>query len=117
MNSDFILLNRTYQTVEFVLKMLENFPKKEVSIKLYLERVLYEMVECLFTFNVNDSKKIKSKYIKDYLVKLSMVNFLLHEAFHKKCITYKQSTKVAAFLLELKKIGVTILKGLDNAEI
>lgn len=114
MSSDFVLLNKTYQTVEFINKILENFPKKEVSIKVYLERVLYEMVESLFAFNINNSIKIREKYIKEYLVKISMVNFLMHESFHKKCITYKQSEHLAKILLDLKKIGVTILKGLEE---
>ena len=114
MNSDFILLNKTYQTIEFINKILENFPKKEVSVKSYLEKVMFDMLECLFSFNINESKKIREKYIKDYLVKLSMVNYFMHISFHKKCITYKQSEQIAKYLLDLKKIGVTILKGISE---
>lgn len=114
MDSNFILLNKTYQTIDFVNKMIINFPKKESILKNYLEKTLYEMVENLFAFNLNESKRIKEKYLKDYLLKLSMINYLLHQSLKKECITYKQSEKIGKILLDLKKMGFTILKGIDS---
>ena len=114
MNSDFILLNKTYQTVDYINNMIINFPKKEMTIKTYIEKSLYEMIESLFSYNINDTKRIREKYLKDYLVKLSMVNYLMHESLIKKCITYKQSEAIGKILLELKKISTKILKDLEN---
>ena len=111
MNSDFILLNKTYQTNEFIYKMLINFPKKDIVLRNYLESNLYKLVENLFAFNINDTLRIKEKYLKEYLINLSMINYLMHQAFMKRYISYQQSTKVANILIDLKKIAVSILKG------
>ena len=111
MNSDFILLNKTYQTNEFIYKMLINFPKKDIVLRNYLESNLYKLVENLFAFNINDTLRIKEKYLKEYLINLSMINYLMHQAFMKRYISYQKSTKVANILIDLKKIAVSILKG------
>ena len=111
MNSDFILLNKTYQTNEFIYKMLINFPKKDIVLRNYLESNLYKLVENLFAFNINDTLRIKEKYLKEYLINLSMINYLMHQAFMKRYISYQQSTKVANILIDLNKIAVSILKG------
>lgn len=114
MNSDFILLNKTYQTIDFINKMVENYPKKETVIKSYIEKTLYEMVENLFGYNINETKRIKEKYLKDYIIKLSMINYLMYESQKKGFITIKQSQKTGKILLELKKISQTLLNGLDD---
>lgn len=114
MNSNFILLNKTYQTVDYINKIIMNYPKKENVLKNYIENVSYTMVEELFSFNINDSKRIKEKFLKEYMTKLSMINYLMHQSFLKKCITYKQSEHLAKVLLELKSIASAILKGLDD---
>ena len=111
MNSNFILINRTYQTNEYIYKMLVNFPNKDTVLKNYLERELYEMVENLFSFNINDTNRVKEKYLKDYLINLSMINYLMHQAFIKKYISYKQSTSVGKIITDLKKMTFTLLKG------
>ncbi len=117
MNSDFILLNKTYQTNEYIYKMLINFPKKDTVLKKYLESHLYNLVEDLFSFNINDTIRIKEKYLKEYLVHLSMINYLMHQAFMKKYISYKQATRVGTILLDLKKMATAILKGCTNDKI
>lgn len=117
MNSNFILLNKTYQTVDYINKIIVNYPKKEHVIKAYIENISYNLLEELFSFNINDSKRIKEKFLKEYLTKLSMINYLMHQSFVKKCITYKQSEQLSKILLDLKNIANAILKGLENDSI
>ncbi len=111
MNSDFILLNKTYQTNDYVSKIIINFPKKEVVLNHHIEEVIYKMVECLFAFNINDSSRIKDKYLKDYLVHLSMLNFYMYQALNKKYISVKQAQSIGKICVDLKKITYTLLKG------
>lgn len=117
MNSNFILLNKTYQTNEYIYKILINFPTKDMVLRNCLESNLYKMVENLFAFNINDTNRIKEKYLKEYLINLSMINYLMHQAFMKKYISYKQSIKVGNILLELKKMTITIMKGYNNDKV
>lgn len=116
MNSDFILLNKTYQTVEFLNKILINFPNKETVLKNSIESNLYQMLENLFAFNINDTNRIKEKYLKEYLIHLSMINFFMHQAMTKKYINYKQAEKIGKICLDLKKITYTLMKGLTNED-
>lgn len=111
MNSNFILLNKTYQTNEYIYKMLVNFPNKDMVLKNYLEMNLYKMVENLFAFNINESNRIKEKYLKEYIINLSMINYLMHMSFVKKYISYKQAVNVGKIMVDLKKIANAILKG------
>ena len=117
MNSDFILLNKTYQTNEYIKKMLVNFPNKDMVLKNYLEFNLYKMVENLFAFNINETARIKEKYLKEYLINLSMINYLMHQSFTKKYISYKQATQIGKIILGLKKMSISILKGLSNDKV
>lgn len=117
MNSDFLLLNKTYQTNEYIFKMIVNFPNKDMVLKNYLETNLYKLVENLFAFNINKTPRIKEKYLKEYLINLSMVNYLMHQSFLKKYISYKQIIQVGNILLDLKKMTFTILKGISNDKI
>ena len=117
MNSEFILLNKTYQTNEYIYKMLINFPKKDTVLKKYLESHLYNLVENLFAFNINDTVRIKEKYLKEYLIHLSMINYLMHQSFMKKYISYKQAVKVGNILLDLKKMATAILKGYKDDKV
>lgn len=117
MNSDFILLNKTYQTNEYIQKMIINFPNKDMVLKNYLENNLYKLVENLFAFNINKTNRIREKYLKEYLINLSMINYLMHQSFIKKYISSKQATHVGNILIDLKKITFSILKGLSDDKV
>lgn len=116
MNSNFILLNNTYKTIDYVNNLLINFPKKNTVLKNYIESNLYKLIENLFAYNINDTNRIREKYLKEYLICLSMLNFLIHEAFLKKCISYKQGECVGNYFNNLKKIALSLMKGLNVHE-
>ena len=94
--------------------MLVNFPNKDTVLKNYLETNLYKMVENLFAFNINDTNRIKEKYLKEYLINLSIINYLMHISFKKKYISYKQAEEVSNIITDLKKITTSLLKGVSN---
>lgn len=45
MNYNFKILNSTYRTINYINKLLVNYPKKEVILKNNIERTCYETVE------------------------------------------------------------------------
>ena len=65
----------------------------------------------------NETARIKEKYLKEYLINLSMINYLMHQSFTKKYISYKQATQIGKIILGLKKMAITILKGLSNDKV
>ena len=91
MNSNFNLLNKCYSYNEYYVDILINFPKKDVILKQSIEKGFYDLIECLFAFNINTSDRIKQKYLKDFLVKLSMLDYYTKIGFHKKIITKRQA--------------------------
>ena len=55
MNSNFNLLNKCYSYNEYYVDILINFPKKDVILKQSIEKGFYDLIECLFAFNINTS--------------------------------------------------------------
>ena len=110
MNSNFILLNNTKKTIYYINKQLINFPKSEMILKENIERNMYELIECIFYYNINDSIKIKEKYLKDLIVKLSMLDFYIEASFEKRIISKKKLESTCRFIIEIRKIAYGIIR-------
>lgn len=104
MNYNFKVLSNSYKTINYVNKLLINFPNKEVVLKHNIEKNNYDIIELIFAYNINDSNRIKDKYLKDLLVKLSMMDFYLRISYDKKLISKHQYEVVVRFLMEIKKM-------------
>lgn len=112
MNSNFNLLNKCYKFIEYYDNILPNFPKKNVVLKKSIETTNYEMIENLFAYNINKTDRIKEKYIKDFLIKLSMIDFYTKVSLHKKTISQKQAEIIGMNITEMRKMVYGILNGL-----
>ena len=53
MNSNFKILNNTYKTINYFNKLLINYPKKEIVLRNNIEKNNYELIECIFAYNIN----------------------------------------------------------------
>lgn len=116
MNSKFILLSKTQKTIEYYNKLLINYPKIEVVLKHNIEKNMYELIENLFAYNINDTERIKQKYLKDFLVKLSMLDFYTKVSFKKKIISKRQFEVIGRFIIEARKITFVLVKGDSKVE-
>ncbi len=110
MNSNFILLNKTQKTIEYYNKLILNFSKKEVVLKQDIEKTSFSLIRNLFAFNINDTERIKQKFLKDYLVDLSMLNFYTNISYSKKMISKHQLEVLTKCFIELKKITYGLIK-------
>lgn len=117
MNSNFLLLSRTEKTTQYINKILINFPHKENLLKNYIEKNMYEMIECIFAYQINDSDRIKQKYLKDFLIKLAMLNFYIKVSFDKKIISKRQCEVIGRFLIEIRKIAFGVIKSENTAKV
>lgn len=104
MNYNFKVLNNSYKTVNYINKILPNFPKKEVVLKQNIEKTCYEVIENIFAYNINESTRIKDKNIKDLLINLSMLDFYVRVSYDKKIISKHQFEVVSRFITEIKKM-------------
>lgn len=104
MNYNFKILNNSYKTINYINKILPNFPKKEVVLKQNIEKTCYEVIENIFAYNINESTRIKDKNIKDLLISLSMLDFYVRVSYDKKIISKHQFEVVSRFITEIKKM-------------
>lgn len=117
MNSDFIILNKTSQTIEYITNILVNFPNKEHILKQNIERDCYNIIENLYAYNLNETPRIRAKYLKDYLVKLAMLNYYCLTAYRRKYISKKQARVISNACFNLKKMTLSLLKGIGVNEV
>ena len=109
MNSNFALLNNTKKTIAYINKQLINYPKSEVVLKQNIEKNMYELIELIFSYSINDIERIKIKYLKDLIIKLSMLDFYIATSFEKRIISKKKFELMDALRnLEQKQI---VMKG------
>ena len=110
MNSNFALLNNTKNTIAFINKQLINYPKSEVILKQNIERNMYELIELIFSHSINDAQRIKIKYLKDLIIKLSMLDFYIATSFEKRIISKKKFESTSMFIVEIRKIAYGLIR-------
>ena len=110
MNYKFQLLNKCYYVTEYYSKLLINYPKSEFVLKQNIEKVQYEMIECLFSYNINTSERIKQKYLKEFLIKVSMLDYYTRISFFKKIISKRQSEVISNRIIEFRKMTSGLIK-------
>lgn len=110
MNSNFALLNNTKKTIAYINKQLINYPKSEVVLKQNIERNMYELIELIFSYSINDIERIKVKYLKDLIIKLSMLDFYIATSFEKRIISKKKFESTSMFIVEIRKIAYGLVR-------
>ena len=110
MNSNFALLNNSKKTINYINKQLINYPKSEVVLKQNIEKTMYEIIELIFSYSINDIERIKIKYLKDLIIKLSMLDFYIATSFGKRIISKKKFESTSLFIIEIRKITYGLVK-------
>ena len=110
MHSNFALLNNTKKTINYINKQLINYPKNERVLKDNIERTMYEIIELIYCYSTNDSQRIKEKYLKDLVVKLSMLDFYIEASYEKRIISKKKYESTSMFIVEIRKITYGLIR-------
>ncbi len=110
MNSNFALLNNSKKTIAYINKQLINYPKSEVVLKQNIEKNMYEIIELIFSYSINDIERAKIKYLKDLIIKLSMLDFYIATSFEKRIISKKKFESISMFIIEIRKITYGLVK-------
>ena len=105
------------KTIEeaYVNDILPNFPKKEIILKQNIEKNEFQLIENIFAYNINNSVRIKEKYMKDILINLSMYNYYVEISYHKKYINNHKLKCITRMLMEMRKIAYGIIRSNQNA--
>lgn len=110
MNYNFKVLTNSYKTINYINKLLLNYPKKEVVLKNNIETDCYQIIELIFSYSINDTNRIREKNLKDLIIKLSMLDFYIRVSYDKKIISKHQFEVVGRFILEIRKMAYGLLK-------
>ena len=100
--------------IEYVNNVLPDFPKKEVVLKQNIERNQYELIETIYAYIINDNKRIKEKYMKEFLIKLSMCNYYMEISYHRKYINSHKLKCISKMFIELRKLAYGIIRGMQD---
>ncbi|MCI9281353.1 MAG: four helix bundle protein [Bacilli bacterium] len=110
MNSNFSLLNNSKKTIAYINKQLINYPKSEMVLKQNMEKNMYEIIELIFSYSISDVERIKLKYLKDLIIKLSMLDFYVATSFEKRIISKKKFESTAMYIVEIRKIAYGLVR-------
>lgn len=116
MNYNFKVLNNTYKTINYINKLLVNYPKKEVVLKNNIEKTEYEAIELIFAYNINSTDRIRDKNLKDLVIKISMLDFYMRVFFDKKIISSHQYEVIGRFIIEIRKMVYGIIRNRNNKD-
>ena len=110
-NNDFLILTKTKKTVEYIFKVIDNYPHKYVVFSNNIQSICLSMIETLHYYVVNyNSIKYRNKYITEYIVKISLLDDIIGFSFNKKLISYKKFRVICNFIIELRKMSYGLLK-------
>lgn len=110
MNDNFKLLTNTEKTLQYINNILIHFPKKERILKENIESTLYIIIENIFSYKINQSKKIKLKNLNDLLIKLSMLDFYIRTSYFKQVISQRRYEVISNYILEIRKICYGVIE-------
>lgn len=120
MQDQLIVITKMKKTILFLEKFLINFPLKETVLKQKIETASYAMLE--LAYFANTFQENRTKYQKEILVKLKMLDFYMSMLYEKKIISPKKYHQLGEFLLDITKlvqgwIKYTLQNNLESKEL
>ena len=91
---------------EFIIKVdkeLDNFPKKDIDIKVRIRNESYSLLE--LAYKANDIKDIdyKNRLLDESIAKLKLIDFLINLSYDKKIMPNKRYLKLGYTLDNIAK--------------
>ena len=98
MNDSLVIVTKYKKTIEYILKITDNYPHKELELKTRIINTSYDILEYIYISNIEKSKKI---YITP---KIKMLDYYLKLSYQKKIITKRKYEVISNYLLEITKM-------------
>ena len=101
MSDKLLIITKLKKTIEYIDKILDNYPHKYIELKQRLIDSLFDLLELAYLANNNiDRNNNKGKCI----VKLEMIEYYLKLSYKKDIISKKKFESISNYLLEIKKM-------------
>lgn len=111
MNDNFMLFQKAKDLALEILEYSKNIPKNMTEVKIEMQKSAIASVRNIrcYMINLNESDRIKFKYLKDLVVELSMTDFYL-ESLHKYgLLGINKFNYFSSKLEEVKKIAYGVI--------
>lgn len=100
MKDNLLILIKEKQTIAYLEKHIQNFPRTEKMLRDNIKQELYTLLKNTYRANIiNNIDKFVLK--QEILVNIKMIDFYLTEAFYKKLISEKMYKKLGEYFLEI----------------
>ena len=91
---------------EFIIKVdkeLDNFPKKDIDIKVRIRNESYSILELAYKANAIKDIDYKNRLLDESIAKLKLIDFLINLSYDKKIIPNKRYLKLGYTLDNIAK--------------
>ena len=98
MNDSLVIVTKYKKTIEYILKITDNYPHKELELKSRIINTSYDILEYIYISNIEKSEKIH------IIPKIKMLDYYLKLSYEKKIITKRKYEVISNYLLEITKM-------------
>lgn len=100
MQDKLLIITHIKKTIEYIEKMVKNYPHSEIILKNKIIDNCYQLLEISYRANI-----YKNVYfMKDIIVRIRMIEFYIKKSLDKKVISYKKYEIIGNHLLEINKM-------------
>ena len=99
MKDSLIIASKYKKTIEYIFKITDNYPHKEIELKSRIINTSYDILECIYAYD--------KKYI---IPKLKMLDYYLKLSYEKKIISKRKYEVISNYLLEIVKMVYSWVK-------
>lgn len=98
MNDKLLIASKYKKTIEYILKLTDNYPHKYLDLKTNISSTCFEILEYIYISNIDKKNK------KLIIPKIKMLDYYLKLSYKYNIITKKKYEVVSNYLLELTKM-------------
>ncbi len=111
MNDKFILHKLVKEFSYEMMKYTNNIPRNLVYLRNNMQTVFDNSIRLIkyYTVNMNETPRIKLKYLKDLVVELSMLDYYLECLYTFKALGKNQFNVYTGKLEEIRKLAYGVI--------
>ena len=98
MNDKLLIASKYKKTIEYILKLTDNYPHKYLDLKTNISNTCFEILEYIYISNIDKKNK------KLIIPKIKKLYYYLKLSYKYNIITKKKYEVVSNYLLELTKM-------------
>lgn len=100
MRDKLLIATKIKKTIEYIEKVIINYPHSENTLKNRIIDTSYNLLEHIYRANL--TKDISA--MKELIIQIRMLEFFIKKSLDKKLINYKKYENIGNHLLEVNKM-------------